>query len=441
MPRSKILYSIDFVLLFLVLCLTSFGVVVLSGAAEGTTVSSLWVQQAVWACMGLFCCIAILFVDYRTIIRYGTIFYIIGIILLLLCFVPYIGLYKKGAYSWIRVGPKQFQPAEFAKLTTIIMLAKILGHRKEQWTGLWDMVKPLLIGVIPSLIILKQPDLGTAVVFGPITLLMMFAAGMPISYFLLLLSPLTCLMGISHDPIIIFLWAGLLGGLLLYALLRKAPWTICLPFLVISVIAYVAVFEYAELVWNQLHDHQKARIVGYLNPEIEKKGFNWNSHQSKVALGSGGFWGVGIGKGTQSRLGFLPEYQHDFVFPTVGEQTGFVGGVVLLGLFLLVIMRGLETAVYSKALQGSLLATGIISLFFSHISINIGMVTGLLPVTGLPLSFISYGGSFMLINMTAIGLIMNVRMRTATEMIDDTFMSNHSQMVLPKRIEDNSIWE
>lgn len=441
MPHSKIWYSIDFILLFLVLGLTTFGVVALAGATQGTATSGLWIKQAIWAGIGLSFCIAVLFIDYRTLVRYALIFYILGIIGLLLCFVPYIGLYKKGAYSWIRLGPNQFQTSELAKLTTILLLSKILGHRKEQWTGLWDMMKPLIIGVIPSLLILKQPDLGTAIVFGPITLLMMFTAGMPISYFLLLLSPLTCLFGISHDPVSILIWFGLMGGILLYALIRQVPWTVWLPFLAISAMAYIAVFEYAESVWNQLRDHQKERIVGYLNPEIAKKGFNWNIHQSKVALGSGGFRGVGWGKGTQSTYGFLPEFQHDFVFPTVGEQLGFIGGISLLGLFLLVIMRGLETAVYSKTLQGSLLATGLIALFFSHISINVGMVTGLLPVTGLPLSFVSYGGSFMLVNMTAIGLIMNVRMRTATEMIDDTFMSNRSQMVLPKRIDDNSIWE
>ena len=442
MFQSKIWYSFDYISLFLVLCLSTFGVVALAGATMGTNASELWVRQAAWACIGLVACFGVIFIDYRTIIRYALAFYIVGIVGLLLCFVPYIGHYAKGAYSWIRLGPlPQFQPSEFAKLTTIIMLAKVLGGRKEQWTGLLDVMRPLLVGIVPSILILKQPDLGTAIVFGPITLLMMFAAGMPIPFFLLLLSPLLCLIGISHDPIFILLWSGVMGVLLLIALIRRVPWTVWLPFLLIAAVSYFAVFQYGEKVWNQLRDHQKVRITSYFNQGEAIKDANWNIYQSKIALGSGGFWGVGLGKGTQSTYGFLPEYQHDFMFPTVGEQLGFVGGVTLLGLFLLLLMRGLETAIGTKTLYGSLIASGVIALYFSHILINIGMVTGLLPVTGLPLTFISYGGTFMIANMIGIGLLINIRMRTATEMLEDSFLSNREQMVLPKRMESNDIWE
>lgn len=442
MLHSKIWYSFDYVSFFLLLCLTAFGVVALAGATQGTNASELWIKQTIWILLGIVCLIGVLLVDYRTLIRYAWILYIIGLGGLLLCFVPYVGHFAKGANSWVKIGPlPQFQTSELAKITTIILLAKILGGRKEQWTGLWDIIRPLIVGGIPSVLILKQPDLGTAIVFGPITLLMMFTAGMPVTFFLLLISPFACFLGISHDPVFMLIWFGFICSLLLLSLLRRVPWTVWLPFLTLAVIAYIAVFHYAETVWNQLRDHQKDRIVGYLNPEIEKKGFNWNIYQSKVALGSGGFWGIGLGKGTQSKYGFLPEFQHDFVFPTVGEQFGFVGGVALLGLFLLLIMRGLETAVTTKTLHGSLIAVGVMALFFSHISINVGMVTGLLPVTGLPLTFISYGGSFMLVNMIGIGLLINIRMRTATEMIEDSLLSNREQMVLPKRIEGNDIWE
>ncbi|MBN2327496.1 MAG: rod shape-determining protein RodA [Candidatus Omnitrophica bacterium] len=441
MFRSKIWFNIDYVSLLLALGLASFGVVVLAGATQGTINSGLWLTQAQWIVIGLIMCVCTFLIDYRFFIKYAVVFYIIGIIGLLLCFAPYIGLYKKGAYSWIRIGPKQFQPAEFAKLATILMLAKILGSRKEKWTGMLDILRPLFIGALPAMIILKQPDLGTAIVFGPVTLLMMFAAGMPFSYILLLFAPFTCFIGINHDIIAILIWLGIMGGLLLYSIFRKIPWTVWLPFLAISIVAYIAVFEYAETVWNQLRDHQKDRIVGYFNPEIEKKGLNWNIYNSKVALGSGGFWGIGLGKGTQSKLGFLPEYEHDFVFPTVGEQLGFVGGVSLLGLFLFLLMRALETSILSKTLQGSLIATGVAALFFSHISINIGMVTGLLPVTGLPLTFISYGGSFMLINMIAVGFLISIRMHTTKEIIEDNIMNNHPQLILPKNTENGDIWE
>ncbi len=442
MLHSKIWYNIDYISLFLVICLTTFGVIALAGATQGTNASELWIKQALWVFMGLVCCLSFIFLDYRTLIRYAPFFYFAGLFGLWLCFIPVFGHYAKGAYSWVKIGPlPQFQPSEFAKITTILMLAKVLGSKKEKWDGLWDMMRPLLIGGIPAIIILKQPDLGTAVVFGPITLLMMFAAGMPIPYVLLLFSPFLCFFGLSHDTVMMLIWFGLICGLLFMSILRKIPWTVWVPFLLIAVVSYIAVLQYAESAWDQLRAHQKERIVGYFNPEMETKGFNWNIWQSKVALGSGGFWGIGLGEGTQSKYGFLPEFQHDFVFPTIGEQFGFMGGITLLGLFLLLLMRGLETAVSTKTLYGSLIASGVVSLYFSHISINVGMVTGLLPVTGLPLTFISYGGTFMIANMIGIGLLINVRIRTAFDMIEDSFLSNHPQMILPKPSQTEDIWE
>jgi rod shape determining protein RodA len=442
MFNSKFWYNFDYVSLVLVISLAVFGIVSLAGATGES--DARWVKQLFFFIFGLICCIGIVFVDYRTLTRYAPLLYIGGIITLVIVFVPQLGHKTHGAQSWIK--PKglpfqvQVQPAEFAKLTTIIMLAKVLGSRKERWNGLWDMMRPLIIGVIPTIFILAQPDLGSAVVFGPITLLMMFAAGMPISFFLLLFSPFLAILGISHDPVLMLIWIGVLGFLLIYAISRHTSWTVWLPFILLSIASYMVVYSQGEKIWEKFPTNAKTRLMTYFDPDSVSTANAWNINQSKIALGSGGFWGIGLGKGTQSRYGFLPESEHDFVFPSVGEQLGFVGGITLLFLFFLLMMRGLETAVSSKTLQGSLIATGIVSLFFSHITINIGMVTGLLPVTGLPLTFISYGGSFMLASMVSVGLLINIHYRSATEMIEDGFMKNRSQMALPSKIDDNDIW-
>ncbi|HOJ60736.1 MAG TPA: FtsW/RodA/SpoVE family cell cycle protein [bacterium] len=435
-------YDIDFLTLGLALALIAFGVAVLAGATWNEEVGSLWETrwflQAQWAVLGLGGAAAVLVVDYRLLIRYAWFFYALGLIGLLLCFVPGLGHFTHGAYSWVKIGPlPQIQTSEFAKLTTILLLAKILAARKEQWHGLADVLRPLVIGAVPALLVLKQPDLGTAVVFGPITLLMMFIAGLPYPYLILILSPALGLLGISHDLVYILVWIGLMAGLLILAVVKKVPWTVWLPFLLVTVSAYAVVYQHGEKIWNDIDDYKKRRITGFLYPDLDLKHSNWNIYQSKIALGSGGFWGKGFGNSIQSQYGFLPEFQHDFVFPVVGEQKGFLGASLLLALFFLLLMRGLDTAVTAKTLQGALIASGVVALYFSHITINVGMVTGLMPVTGLPLTFISYGGSFMLASLIGIGLLMNVRLRSAAGLMDETFRAGRPQMELPKPIPDD----
>ncbi|RJP32813.1 MAG: rod shape-determining protein RodA [Candidatus Omnitrophota bacterium] len=443
MFRSKILYEIDYFTLLVAIGLVTFGVFTIAGAGVNEEVANLWYKQRwfkqiIWALCGFALLTLILCIDYQLLIRFAPAIYVIGIVGLLLCFIPFFVLERKGASSWIHIGPlPQIQPAEFAKLTTILMLARILAAKKEQWYGLIDLMKPLLIGMIPSLLILKQPDLGSAFVFIPITLIMMFVAGMPYAYLLLLCSPALCLLGISHDPLFILIWLALVGSILLVAILHQVPWSITVPFVLISLGAYFIVFEYGQTIWEHAPQHAKLRIEGYMQPDMDPNATNYNINQSKIALGSGGFWGKGLGKGTQSTLKFLPEYQHDFIFPVVGEQSGFIGAVSLLALFLLLLIRGMDTAVEAKTLQGALVAAGIVALFFSHILINVGMVTGLLPVTGLPLTFISYGGSFMLANLMGVALMINVRMRGPHEMLKDSIFISRSQMALPAHIPDD----
>jgi rod shape determining protein RodA len=433
----KILYRFDYLTFLLALCLAGFGLVVIGGAG-GEEGSGLFISQLKRVIVALTCLFIVVSVEYRFFVRYAPVFYGLALVGLIMCFIPVFQRSSHGATSWISIaGFMQIQPGELAKLATILMLARVLSTRKEQWNGLWGVMRPLLIGIIPALLVLVQPDLGTAIVFGPVTLIMMFVAGMPVTYFVILFSPALCLLGISHDIIYILIWLALMTGILLMAVLRQIHWSIWMPFLLISVVAYGMVFTKGESVWEKLPEHQKGRIVGYLNPEFDPSGTNYNINQSKIALGSGGFWGKGIGKGTQSNYKFLPEFKHDFIFSILGEQTGFLGSVIVLGLFLLLIIRGFDTAMETKTLQGSLIAAGVVSLFFTHIFINVGMVTGILPVTGLPLTFISYGGTFMLSSMIGVGLLINIRMRTTSELLKDSFSGGRPTMAIPTKIVDD----
>lgn len=435
MLTIKDILHFDFIAFALTAALIVCGLFAISGASDpnvyGNWIKALWFDQLLRVIVGLVLMSLIIFIDYQTYTRYSLLFYLGAIVLLLLCFSP-IGHYNKGAYSWIKISKlPSIQPSEFAKIAVILYLAHILSRRQEQWNGLLDMLKPLAIGIIPSLLILKQPDLGTAIIFGPVTIAMMVVSGIPITYLLLLFSPFLCLFAISHELLFIIIWFLLICSLLLMSILYRVPASVWTLFITISIAAYIGVFQYGETIWEKIPDHQKSRIEGYFYPDINLKSTNFNINQSKIALGSGGMHGKGFGNGTQSTHGFLPEYQHDFIFPTIGEQFGFFGTMILLSLFMLLLLRGIDTALETRSLQGSLIAAGVVAMFFSHIFINVGMVTGLLPVTGLPLTFISYGGSFMITNMIAVGLLINVRMRSAEEHTKDSMFKMESQMSIP----------
>ncbi|MEW6236800.1 MAG: FtsW/RodA/SpoVE family cell cycle protein [Candidatus Omnitrophota bacterium] len=437
MLNSKILFSLDYIVIALAMALAAMGVIAIWGATLGGEESYLWIVQLRWVILGFLCLIAVLFVDYRSLIRWAPFFYALGIFGLLLCFTP-LAPEIKGARSWIKIGGlPQFQPSEFSKLATALMLVWLFGKRKDNWNGFLDLFWPLLISGVPALLTVKQGDIGGAMVFAPIALIVMFVAGMPYTYLLFLCSPLLCFIGINHDVLYVFLWIGLMCFLILMALVFRTKWSVWIPFFFISLFSYALIYGYGQELWDHFPNHAKSRLIGYWNPEFDIKDTNHNIYQSKIALGSGGFWGKGLGRGTQSQYGFLPEYKHDFVFSVMGEQVGFLGGIIIIGVFLLLLLRGLDTAMGSRTMQGSLTATGVIAIFFTHILVNIGMVTGLLPVTGLPLTFISYGGSFMLCNMIGVGLLANIRMRSSTEMMENSFLNGRSLMDIPTRIDDD----
>lgn len=307
----------------------------------------------------LFMPVAILvaLIDLRSIYNFSYLFYI-GIMILLIS-VEVFGTTIMGAKRWLDIGFIRLQPSEPAKLAIVLMLAKYFHQLEIAAIGQITKILPALLAtMMPILLILKEPDLGTGIITIIVVAVIFFAAGGKMQHFALVGA----------------------GGL------------ICLP-----------------VIWHVLHPYQKRRIMIFLNPESEPLGAGYNIIQSKIAIGSGGFSGKGWILGTQSHLDFLPEHQTDFIFATLAEEFGFFGGMILLVLYALVIIISLTIAVNVRAIFSKLMVIGITSIFFSHIFVNLAMVMGLLPVVGVPLPFISYGGTMIASMLIGFGLIMNAK--------------------------------
>ncbi|MBI4650980.1 rod shape-determining protein RodA, partial [Candidatus Desantisbacteria bacterium] len=269
--------------------------------------------------------------------------------------------------------------------------------------GFRELTVPLILIGLPVIIILKQPDMGTALTFFPILLSMLYISGTPSLYIFLLISPLLSFILYNW----FFLWLlylALIGGILWWKLPSRIDaiigWGINLGTGILG-----------HKLWGLLKYYQKRRILAFLDPELDPLGSGYHLIQSKIAIGSGGFWGKGYMSGTQTRLNFLPAQHTDFIFSVIGEELGFIGSMFVISAFALIILRGTDIASKAKDLYGILIATGIISVLSFHILINIGMTIGIMPITGIPLPFLSYGGSSLLGFMIMTALLINIGMR------------------------------
>lgn len=326
-------------------------------------------RQLVWIGIGLAAIAVCQLFDYRALMRWANIIYVLSLGLLVLVLVTG-DPDPTGSDRWLNFGPVQLQPSEFAKLAFIIALASLLSRREEtQATSGTDLAYTLLYLVPPLGLIIKQPDLGTALVMLGIMAGVLFMAGMPMVRFIIL-----CLGGISAA---------------LIAVLLKLYFDAPIP----------------------LAKYQLKRLIIFLNPGSDPFGHGYQTLQSQYAIGSGGLTGQGLFRGDQIGLNFLPERHTDFIFSVAGEELGFAGASVIILLALLLLLRVFNTAATAKDRFGSLLVTGIGSMLAFHIVVNIGMTIGVMPVTGVPLPFVSYGGSALLTNCIAIGLVLNVHMR------------------------------
>jgi rod shape determining protein RodA len=361
MIDRRLFTHFDWTLLGIVLLIASIGILNLYSTTSGGEISGtpLYLKQIFWLLIGLAVMVAIAFTEYRFYSDFAYIVYTVAFFFLLM--VMGYGIITSGAQRWIKIGSISFQPSEFVKISLILALAKFFQRLPaREGYSLKDLPLPFLLLLLPMGLILKQPDLGTSII-----LLLVFFS------------------------ILIFV---------------KIRWT---SLLTIGLVGAAIL----PLSWSFLKEYQKRRIITFFNPELDPLGAGYHIIQSKIAVGSGGIIGKGLMKGTQCRLGFLPEQQTDFIFSALGEEWGLIGSLIIVGLYFILILWGLRIAVQSKDRFGAILSFGVVAMLFWHIFINIGMVLGMMPVVGIPLPLISYGGSFLLSTFIGIGLLLNVSMR------------------------------
>jgi len=397
----RLIKNFDFALLLAVLVITAIGVsMIYSSTYRLSGAGSLYyLRQLYWLGLGLLVLLVVISFDYRELVKLGYLFYLGSLLLLLLPLLRNSG----EARRWLEIGFFRFQPSELAKITTLLALTQYVYDRSSPFRTLKDMTIPLTIIIIPVGLILVEPDLGTTLVFFPMLLSVLYLAGMPLRYLFFFITPLlSVLLSLS-----LWYWLPFLAVLLAIIYLNRV--NLFEGALVFGV--NLATGIATPILWNFLKDYQKNRLLVFLNPERDPLGAGYNIIQSKIAIGSGGMWGKGFLNGTQTQLNFLPEQHTDFIFSILGEEGGFFWALVLLGLYSFLCLRALDIAAQAKDDRGSLLAAGITGLFLLHIFINIGMTIGIMPVTGLPLPFMSYGGTALLSNLILIGLLENIRMR------------------------------
>ncbi len=362
MIDRRLVQYFDWGMLGLTALLGCIGIITLYSAVTAGTLApqkTLYIKQLIWYGLGFFLMICTFLIDYKKLDQWGGAIYI-GCILLLICVLVF-GRYVGGSRRWLALGPISIQPSELVKISLVIVLAKYYSKfANQKGMNIKELITPMLFTLIPFLLIVKQPDLGTA-------LLLVLIAGC-----------ITLFVKIERRSLICIIGAGLVA---------------------------------VPMVWFFLKGYQKQRILTFLNPDRDPLGAGYHIIQSKIAIGSGMLFGKGYLKGTQNALSFLPEQHTDFIFSVLAEEWGFVGSAVLVLILLMFVVWGLNIAYGCRDPFGIILSFGITTMIFWQTFINIGMVMGLMPVVGITLPFISYGGSSVITIMIGVGILINVSMR------------------------------
>lgn len=321
--------------------------------------------------------------------------------LMLLMAVLVMGRQISGSKSWLVIGAIGFQPSEIAKIATIMAISAYLSRNNSNIDSFKDILITLAIGFTPVLLILMEPDMGTAIVFMAVILTMFFWKGISSFSLFVVLSPAFVAIAAIFGTIY-FIFALLLVIVLLFTFKKNL-------FFSASIFAIgLSSGFFADYVYHALSPHQQKRIQSFLDPNADPLGSGYNTIQAKVAIGSGGFTGKGFLAGNQTQLQFIPEQWTDFAFCVIGEEFGFIGSIIVIMVFLILFLRVLKLAYNTKDEYLSLVSIGILSVYLIHFIINLGMVVGILPVIGIPLPFISYGGSSLLVNMLMLGILANL---------------------------------
>ncbi|MFA5942819.1 MAG: rod shape-determining protein RodA [Candidatus Paceibacterota bacterium] len=395
----------DPTLVALAMALSLFGIAMVYSAGQTdvpTVVAKLYRQQIAWFILGVGAAYAVSrasvrFLDWVTVPAYS----VSCVLLFLLLFIGAGAGTAASTKSWLAIGGVRLgQPSELAKIAVILMLARILASRKVAPRSLMDLWQPALAVAVPWILIMRQPDLGTGIVFVGIFFAMLFWAGASWQLLVLVASPVVSL--------ILAFSTGLWGAWFL-VLIALVLWY--RPYLVEGVavvLANVVTGVVAPVLWDQLNPYQQKRLLVFLDPSTDPQASGYHVIQSQVAIGSGGWLGKGFTLGSQKRLAFLPAQHTDFIFPVVGEELGFLGVTIALSLFLFLLLRSVRIAARSTDPFPSLVAFGLASAWFVHILVNVGMTLNLMPITGIPLPFFSYGGSFMLVCWIAVGILVRI---------------------------------
>lgn len=413
-------YQFDFSLFFVALFLWGIGIILIYSAThihETGPLVGIFKSQIIWVTMGVLIILAVISIPTR--FYYSLSYLLYGLSLVLLFYVFFAGIVTKGATRWIAFNGIRIQPSEFAKIGLLLALANYLSKRNVSLSKISSFIVPGILILIPFALVLKQPDLGTALVFCVMAFPMFYWAGMPLIEIFFVVSPAISIM-LSAIPLIIAH-----GSTASIGVSSAIPWGIfflvtCAALYAVRhrllvtvgvVVANLASATATTVLWSSfLKDYQKARIISFINPQADPFGSGWHVIQSRVAIGSGHIFGKGYLQGTQTRLSYLPEQHTDFIFSVLGEQFGLVGCFIILLLFLFIIIRGLTTTHIIRNRFTNLVIIGSVATISFHIFVNIAMVIGIMPVTGLPLPFLSYGGSFTITIAVLVGLILNARM-------------------------------
>jgi rod shape determining protein RodA len=395
------LKNVDFILILSLVGLIVLGLITLYSSshtsADSGVGSNFFLKQLIWVTIGFGAIIIVFFMPNRWI--FASAYYLYGIGLFFLILVIFFGKTGQGAERWLQVGPISFQPSEFAKLASILAVARFVSRDEVNLNTVKDFLVASLFIVIPFILIIRQPDLGTSMVFIAIALPMLYWAGLKLSNLFLITMPILIMLA-SFNFFTFLLLMAILVAYLVFAHRTKLV-------LISNFLLNIAMGLLTPVLWNQLKPYQRNRIKIFLNPEADPRGAGYQIIQSKVAIGSGGGMGKGFMQGSQTQLRFLPEQHTDFIYAVIGEEFGFVGALSGLILYFILLIRGVQIASLVKSKFNSTVAIGIVTLIAFHMIINIGMTVGLLPVTGLPLPFVSYGGSAMVTNMVMIGILLN----------------------------------
>ncbi len=360
MKRYISFRDFDWALLAFVLGICAVGVMEIYSATLNTKFAGAHEKQIYWVIAGMMVMFLVSLVNYQALLDHVPWMYVVAVVSLIA--VRIFGKKYLGARRWIQFpGGVHFQPSEWVKLILILAVAKYFADARSRDASVGDLVKAGALVGVPMLLVLAQPDMGTSLTYVPIAIMGLFLGGMRV----------------KHAAVIV----------LSFALL-------------------------APLAWHYgLKDYQKARLTSFIHPEDDPQGSGYQVEQSKIAIGSGGIWGKGTTKGSQTQGLFLPVPQTDFIFAAFAEEHGFVGAMCALLLYFLVLMRLIQNAQTAPDRAGAFVVMGVVAVLVFHILVNVGMVVGFMPVTGIPLPLMSYGGSSVLFTFLALGIVMNIRMR------------------------------